>query len=92
MVRHDLLHLAELRRPTGDDFGNEVSRTGGTSGGWLRGKVGCQMQLQINGIEPLIKFMPNLSQMSDLLKTKFLVQPNARGLIRGDVRQQGARA
>jgi len=39
----------------------------------------------------LIELLANISQMSDLLKSEFLVKPNARCLVRRDVRQNGAK-
>ena len=53
---------------------------------------GCHEQLQIDCIEPLIELLAHISQMRDFLKSEFLVQPNARCLIRRDVRQNGTKA
>jgi hypothetical protein len=73
----------------------DVNRDSGTDsaiGGWLRRLVRLPGKIVKNSIEPLIEFLANFSQMSDLLKSELLVQPNARCLIRRDVRQNGTKA
>lgn len=67
------------RSPGGIGAGGRWPRNESTAG---RFQTKRQGQLQIYGIEPLIEFLADIPQMSDLLKSEFLMQAQARGLIR----------
>ena len=48
--------------------------------------------MQIHGVEPLVEFSANLAQVRNFLKPELLVQPEAGGLVRGDVRKDGTKS
>ena len=50
-----------------------------------------QQQVKIDCVEPLVELPPDLVQVRNLLKAELLVQPDAGALVRGDVREDGAK-